>query len=467
MIRYLLSLLLCVSLSSTAQSGNVIIKEFGPDSLINSGKAVIQLPSGSIFLCGYATDSLNRWTIHFNKLDRNGDLLFTRYLGGPTGQALMERMELHPDGNFVLSATSIDSTGPNEPMLIKVDTNGNVIWQRRYGNGFANGSMLGLSIRNDGQILASGFTTDIGAPYIGFLSVRTDADGNVLHSNVFSNPSTILTSDQTNFLADGNIVISGDIRIGPTEFSAHVIKADTNGNVLWESTVANRLNGGCKNELIDSNNDLVLIGESATDSSNNFDIQISKFDLQTGAIKWTKFIPGSDESDAGFSIIETPDHNYLIAGYGHDTSLNAKRVVMLLTDSSGNELRKNYYGNGTANIGFDITPSIDGNYLIAGSNYSNGKSILILDNPANWSSVAELNSGRFTVYPTVLRSGEVLHWTTPVEAFTVTDIHGRIVLNYDSADKTDQLRTDGLAGGTYFLITYMNGQRFASRFIVQ
>lgn len=446
---------------------NVIIKEFGADSLINSGKAVIQRTGGSIYFAGHAQDSLNRWMIHFSKLDQNGNLIFTRYFKGPSGQALMERMQNHPDGTFLISSTSIDSTNFTEPMLMKIDSTGTLIWQKTYSNGNANGSLLGLTTKANGEILASGFTTDIGFPYIGFLCVRTDADGNQLQNLVFSDVNTIMTSDVCSYAAPNEIILSGDIKTSNTTFSAHVLKADTNGNQLWETTVSYRLNGGCKNEMIDSNNDLVVIGECSTDSSPNFDIQMTKIDIQTGAIKWMKFLRATNESDAGFSILETVDHNYLVAGYGYDTVSMMKKVVLVLTDSSGNEIKKKYYGTGLANIGFDVRPSVDGQYLVAGSNYTNGKNILILDSPANWTSITTINRSAFKIFPTVLKAGELLQMNQPLASFSILDDHGRVCFEHQSAQKIESFNTGFLAGGTYFLLTSINGQRFAEKFIVQ
>lgn len=451
--------------SGNAQTGTTIIKEFGADSLINTGKSVIQLNSGSIFYAGYAQDSLSNWLIQFHKLDANADLIFSRYFEGPSGQGLMERMKLHPDGTLIISGTDIDSLNNSQPLLMKVDTNGNVIWKKTYGNGISNGSLLGLSIHPDGSILASGFTTDLGFPFIGFLCIRTDADGNPLLNKVFSDPSAVSTSDACTFTSDYDMILSGDLNTGTNRYSAHIIKSDTSGNTIWEATVGTRLNGGCKNLWIDSNNDLLVIGECATDSSSNFDIQLSKLDIQSGLFKWTKFIRSSNESDAGFSILETSDHHYLITGYGYDTSENRKRVVMILTDSSGNELKKQYYGSGLANIGFDINPSTNGQYLVAGGNFTTGKNILIMDDPASWSFVQSMVENKFQIYPSVLFSGELLCWTNSAEKVEIMDQTGKTV--YSGSGIKTNLNTSFLSKGVYYFFTTVSGHRYSARFIIQ
>lgn len=457
-------LFLFMSLCVKAQSGNEIYIEFGADSLINTGKTVTQLNSGSIFYAGYAQDSLSQWMIQFHKMDINGTILFSKYFTGPSGQAIMERMKLHPDGNFILSATDIDSSGNTQPMLLKVDTNGNIIWRRTYGNGLANGSMLGLNISIDGSILASGFTTDSGFTNIGVLCVRTDANGNANLYKVFSDPTAISTSDACIFTPENDMILSGDIQASANRFSAHALRIDSAGNQIWGSTVGVRLNGGCKNLIIDSNNDLLLIGESTTDSSSNFDIQISKLNTQNGTIKWTKFIRSSNESDAGFSILETADNHYLVTGYGFDTSESRKRIVIILTDTSGNELSKNYYGTGLANIGYHITHSIDGHYLVAGANFTNGKNVLILADPSNWSSISFSNEQRFSIYPNLLHSGEFLKWSQSVQTIDILDASGRIV--YRGSGESKSMNTSLLLPGSYLFFTIINGQKFTSKFFI-
>ena len=465
--NYLAFILLISSLlTSFGQAPAFFVKNFGADSLINYGKTVIQMQDESLYYSGYAADSLGNWLIQFYKMDQSGNVLFTRYFPGPSSQAIMERMALHPDGNFIISGTSFNPNGSTDPLLMKIDPNGNLIWQKIYGPQTANSSLLGLNINSNGEILASGFTTEAGNLYIGFLTVLTDANGNILRYQVYSNPTTVMTSDACLFVDDG-LIFSGDINTGPNQFSTHVIKTDTSGTFLWEATISNRLNGGCKNAMVDSNGDLIVIGESTTDSSSNFDIQLSKIDLQTGLFKWVQFIQGSNESDAGFSILETLNHDYLLTGYGYDTTVGEKKIVMILTDSSGNELRKKYFGTSPINIGFDIKQTLYDHFLIAGTNYTDGKNVLIHDDPASWTSIPTLSQKHSTIFPNPIRKGELLRWTYDVPFYQLMDVHGKIIFDSHLTSSSNFISTQDLPVGTYFVITQHNDRKFVDKLIVQ
>ncbi|QHT65779.1 T9SS type A sorting domain-containing protein [Rhodocytophaga rosea] len=208
----------------------------------------------------------------------------------------------------------------------------------------------------------------------------------------------IKTSDG-GYLSIGNANnIDGDVS-GPAQgnYDYWVIKTDERGTVQW-----NKLLGSSANDYVfDSTEDLinkgfVLIGytESVINSGNisssskggYSDIWVVKISEDGNNIQWETRI-GGDEEDYGFSIQQSNDGNYLIAGFtnstpntgdlGGDLSRGGYDFRLIGLSASGTvqwdkRLGGSDYENEVENGGsISAIQTLDGGYLFAGRSYSN------------------------------------------------------------------------------------------------
>jgi hypothetical protein len=175
----------------------------------------------------------------------------------------------------------------------------------------------------------------------------------------------------------------------------------------------------------------MLVGESATATSNYFDVFISKI-TQTGSVQWAHTIPATNNGDAGFSIIEIVPDYYLITGDGYNPIDSSTDVIALLVDSSGNEISKRFYNYSQVDIGFEITPSIYGGVLIAGTNYGmDDQYCLIYDTlptPLAINTISE-NKSNFYFYPDIINESGTIHFNMPIEKFYIAfyDLAGKMI----------------------------------------
>jgi len=303
---------------------------------------------------------------------------------------------------------------------------------------------------------------------INFLVTKIDGNGNEVWSKSYGDSAVLETSDACVCLNDNNIIITGDKYIRPGVINGHLISLDSTGSLNWETTLESTLNGGCKNIMLDNNSDLVIIGEAATDSSTQFDVQMAKVNPIDGSLLWLKYLRASNESDAGFSVLQSSSNNYVYTGYGYDTTTFGKRVFLGVADSSGNELSRTYYSSTPINIGFDIQPSVYGGYLIAGTNYTSSKNILIYNShPANI-DVNEISEAViFNLFPNPINVGDLLHWNTPLTSYSIYDVFGKLSVQkyfHSPSLKSDQLN---LSGGLYLFRGNSNNRPFNKVLVVE
>ncbi|MCD4731921.1 MAG: T9SS type A sorting domain-containing protein [Bacteroidales bacterium] len=112
-----------------------------------------------------------------------------------------------------------------------------------------------------------------------------------------------------------------------------------------------------------SDNGFILTGEIFQDQYS--DLILLKTD-SLGNEEWHQFY-GTNWSEKGRNVIQTPDGGYLIGGYfwkpGYDHSLDA---MVIKTDSLGNEEWTQYYGNPDVDDDMALVAMADdGNYLVA------------------------------------------------------------------------------------------------------
>ena len=93
--------------------------------------------------------------------------------------------------------------------------------------------------------------------------------------------------------------------------------------------------------------------------------------LEPGDTLWTRTYGGSRE-DRGYSVQQTSDGGYIIAGGTESFGAGERDVYLVKTDSSGDTLWTRTYGGSYQDQGFSLQQTSDGGYIIAGVTRSFG-----------------------------------------------------------------------------------------------
>ncbi len=88
-------------------------------------------------------------------------------------------------------------------------------------------------------------------------------------------------------------------------------------------------------------------------------------------ITFERWYGGSSE-DIGRSVIQTSDGGYVVTGYTSSFGSGLRDVYIIRTDSLGDTLWTRTYGGTDYDCGFSVIQSSDGNFVIAGWTYSFG-----------------------------------------------------------------------------------------------
>ena len=154
------------------------------------------------------------------------------------GNSYGNGVAVDPAGNiWVAGTTSSYVAGQTDGVLLKYDSNGNLLYKRTWG-GTQNDYSTGIAIDGDGNVYVSGYTYSLG-PTPGVSSVivlKYDPAGNLLLQKVWGGIQNDFSSGLTVDLA-GNVYVTGytySYSVTPGVASAFLLKYDSSGNLLFQ-----------------------------------------------------------------------------------------------------------------------------------------------------------------------------------------------------------------------------------------
>ncbi len=149
----------------------------------------------------------------------------------------------------------------------------------------------------------------------------------------------------------------------------YLLRVDFSGNYVWDKAIGTSDIESARDIIRTSDGAFVIAGFKNIPANNNdYDILLLKTDT-SGNVLWEKTYGGSNW-DFGYSVVETPDSGFIVAGETFSFGNGNNDVFILKTDKNGDSLSAAYYGGPGSEVANDIIHANGGNYLVSG--YTNG-----------------------------------------------------------------------------------------------
>jgi hypothetical protein len=294
----------------------------------DEGKSIVQTSDSGYAITGYTNSyGAGEYDVYVIKLDKLGNLKWTKTIGGiknDFGYSIIQAK----DGNLLVAGNSSSFNG-GYVYIIKLDNLGNVIWTKGIqGNNWITSSIIQA---RDGGYAVGGSVRNSGTSY-NFLVLKLDSSGDPLWNKQIN--SRLYEADQDNAYSivqtsDGGYALGGEIKTPSDMYEGYIVKVDTVGNMIWNDIITDTTDDVFYNSMTQTKDGgLALAGYNSSSAT------IVKLDA-SGNYKWAESI-GNSGGDDCFSIIQTRDGGYGLAGTTHLLGIRLNNLTFVKLDSSFN-----------------------------------------------------------------------------------------------------------------------------------
>ena len=270
-------------------------ENFFPDNIdvipVNNSTDVLSLIVGSSF------SSPNLKETFLVKIDQQGNKIWDKRIEGFTASNVIQQL----NGNLQISLPVNASSSAQG--VVTMNENGELIWARQLSVDWIN-RMTALS---DGSTILSCFSTDdpilrdIYNQIQSAILVRLDANGNL----IWAKTSEDLYALDIQELANGDLIVSG---FSPQDNQPRLARINQNGDPIWYKRLDLPMQSRVANLEITPNNEIIVY------SANSNIAYITKLS-EAGDVIWTRELKGSTDDEFGKPFALMPDGGFRVTAY--------------------------------------------------------------------------------------------------------------------------------------------------------
>ena len=448
-------------------AGQISFYKVYSDDGYDKGYGIVQLQDSSYMLTGSSSSFDNNAQVYLLHIDSLGNYIWSNSYGGAESDVAKRILYQPGFGYFIAGTTNSFGNGAYDALLMKIDENGLLEWQKSYGQ-------AGWDQINDAVL-----TKDTGVVMVGqlFDSISQSMNLYVIRTN--KNGDTLWTKnmggmgeDEANSVIrtqDSLYIVGGSIYVQDSLFTmGYLFKIDDLGNVIWSDTLGDSFGPYEVNDLVEVPTGINIVGGRYDNTLSSSDNYTARYDLNGNKLfEDTYQSPGNTVLD---QIGLNGNNNSLFIGYryidgtsfqdGYDIAL-ARFTFGLFWDNHAmvvnNPLEEKIE---------QIAPTIDGGIVAVGFNsfpVNGGNNIFVIKLDSN-DVFPSISSGN-TVIPivdleTVESNGVELYPNPFVDYIKIninhpmdvilTDAYGKILEEW-KLEQSEIINLEHLRPGIYYV----------------
>lgn len=334
---------------------------------------------------------------HINSFAQAPTIQWEKYYGGKNDDVAND-IELTMDGGYIIAGGSFsrsgdvaDNYGDFDCWIVKIDSLGNLQWQKNYG-GSEQDIAYSIKQTKDGGYIVAGYTSSSDYDLKGykkdydndFWIFKINSTGVILWKKIIGENAM----DQAKYIGltkDGGYLACGN---SCSYISGHhgyaccsdglISKLSNSGIVQWQKSIGGSEDDEFNKVIQTIDGGYLLIGSSlSNDGDLNDNHNLGRSDIYvvklnaSGAVVWDKCIGGSDK-DFGIDGYQSSDSSYIIGGYS--LSVDGDFLVnrgghdcwIVKIDLKGNLIWKKSFGGSKIEYLHSLTETYDKGFVFAG-----------------------------------------------------------------------------------------------------
>lgn len=358
-------------------------KTYGGDS-DDYLRSIFENEDGSIILVGesYSNSSGNKSANNFGgtdnwvlKLDNIGNKIWDKSFGGTSNENALSIINTVDNGYLIAGKSNSEIGGNKESSkisgddgwLIKIDQNGEKIWDKTYGSSIQTGYgidyFVDIENLNDGNYIIAGQKD-----YWSYWVIKINSNGEIIWDkkylggtggNSYLNDIKILPNNEILLLGESNCSIyPGTLKTENSKggYDIWIVKTNSLGDVLWDKTIGGNLQDTAGNLIIDTDGSYTICGSSLStisgdkteNSKGKDDIWIQKLSDNNNQGNIKKII-GTIFKDKGEKVQDNNPNLYV--------SLVKNGVLYKTNKLNGSKFSFYNLGIGTYKLSIHINPN--------------------------------------------------------------------------------------------------------------
>ena len=271
-------------------------------------------------------------------------------------------------GYIVVGSTESFGAGSYDVYLIKTNSSGDTLWTRTYGG---TNTDEGNSVQQtlDGGYIIAGTTASFGAGNYDVYLIKTNSSGDTLWTKTYGGPRYDY-GNSVQQTSDGGYIVAGWTQsFGAGSNDVWLIKTNALGNTLWTRTYGGTSSDEGYSVRQTQDGGYIVAGLTASFGVGSYDVWLIKTNA-SGDTLWTRNNGGSSD-DRGYSVQQTSDSGYIITGFTRSFG-DSVQVYLIKTNILGDTLWTRTYGGTAWDEGWSVQQTSDGGYIVVGGTESFG-----------------------------------------------------------------------------------------------
>ena len=337
---------------------------YGGDT-IDGSSSIEQTKDGGYVVAGY-TSSFGKgendiWVIKF---DKQGTVLWEKSYGGIKNDYPATIRQSSDNGYILLATTYSFGTGESDLWLLKLDSNGDISWQKTYG--YTNSDFaVAAEETTDGGYILLGSTYSYGAGEADFWILKINASGDISWQKTYGGNGVDwpFSIQQTH---DGGYIVGGETySFADAKNDAWIVRLNDNGDISWQKSFGGSNFDWAFSLQQTADNGFIIVGNTDSFGAGENDVWLIKLDA-TGVISWEKAYGGST-FDWPSSVLQGSGGGYVISGGTYSFGNGQDDVWLLQLDKNGVILSEKTHGESGSDYATSFLQMLNGSYTVAGT----------------------------------------------------------------------------------------------------